>query len=403
MKTVLNLKNSVAAILSGLDISNVDGVNGAFERAARVFTQKAQIPETQGTQNLILYSGVTDYLIDERIFGTSLIDIRPQGISRTAWDFVYKQFPADFDRDKAYIRNGTMATFAYSNGTPIIRVVTSNTIQRIILDPMTSTTGWTYNASVTNVFDDNAVFYQTPASIRFDLVAAGTAGYFEKTLMSPIDLTSYQGNSVAFLAVDIPSANITSYELRIGSDSGNYYSMINTVGTLGNVLNEFMLIAFDLSQATTVGSPDISNIQYVRVIFNYDGTAMTNINMGDLFISRPCPSQILYGSAGFFRVGDVVSTSITSDNDLIILNDSAYSIYEYECSLSILQQTGGGAGDSTMASLSSILNGARARNGMVVQLGLYDLYKGENPADLLRTAGSWYDGSSYGDGYNNNV
>ena len=58
-----------------------------------------------------------------------------------------------------------------------------------------------------------------------------------------------------------------------------------------------MLVAFDLSLATTVGTPDITKIQYLRTVLNYNGTAMTNVRIGGLFISLPCPMQIVYGSA----------------------------------------------------------------------------------------------------------
>jgi hypothetical protein len=397
MKLVSDLKDSVAGILSGIDLNNVDNLFGAFERAARTLTQKAKIPETQGTQNILLYSGVTDYLIDSRIFGTSLIDIRPQGVSRQTFDFVYKKYGDDFDRAKRTNYLGTIATFDYANGTPIIRIVSSKTSPQIILDTMGATTGWTYNASVTSVFTDPSFYYQSPASIRFNLANAGSQGYFEKTLTTPINLNSYQGTGVAFLAVEIPSTDITSYELRIGSDSSNYYSVTNTAGFLGNVTGEFMLVAFDQSLATTVGSPDITKIKYLRVALNYDGTAMTNIRLGALFISLPMPFQILYGSAGFFLNSGVVSQTITDTTDQIILSDPAYTIYEYECAMAVLQQTGGGASDASMATLEGILNGARTRTGIVVTLGLYDLYRADNPSGELKVVGEYYDnGLPYG-------
>jgi hypothetical protein len=202
---------------------------------------------------------------------------------------------------------------------------------------------------------------------------------------------------VAFLAVEIPSTDITSYELRIGSDSSNYYSVTNTAGFLGNVTGEFMLVAFDQSLATTVGSPDITKIKYLRVALNYDGTAMTNIRLGALFISLPMPFQILYGSAGFFLNSGVVSQTITDTTDQIILSDPAYTIYEYECAMAVLQQTGGGASDASMATLEGILNGARTRTGIVVTLGLYDLYRADNPSGELKVVGEYYDnGLPYG-------
>lgn len=391
MKTVSQLKDGVAAILSGIDLQNVDDLYGAFERAARLFVQKAKIPETQGTQNVMLYGGVYDYLIDERIFGTSIIDIRPQGISRNANDFVFKQFSADFDRLKKFVTQGTMATFAYSNGTPIIRIVTSVTPPQLILDTMTSIDGWTAGGDVTDLVDDPSFFYQQPGAMRFNLDGSTTQGYLEKTITA-VDLTAYQGAGVVFLAIELPTEDFTSFVVRIGNDSSNYYEVSNTVGFIVNMVEEFFLVAFDLSLASTVGSPDITEIDYVRVIFNYNGDAQTNVRVGDLFISLPSPNQILYSSAGFFLVDEVVSTSITTDADEIILNDAAYTIYEYECALAILQQTGGASGDSTMASINAALNGARARNGTIVQYGLYDLYRAENPSEILRSSGSWYEG-----------
>lgn len=400
MKTVTDLKASVAGLLSGLDLTTVDNLNGAFSRAARVLVSKAKIPETQGTENLLLYSGVTDYLINEAIFGTAILDIRPQGISRNSWDFVYHKYGDDFDRTKQFHSLGTQIAFDYSNGTPIIRIVTNKTIPKMILDTMTDSTTWTPSASVTNVFTDTSWYYQQPSSIRFNLANAGSAGYLEKTLSNPINLTGYQGTAVAFLAVEIPTANVTSYELRIGSDASNYYTITNTAGTLGNVLNEFMLVAFDLSLATTTGTPDITKIKYLRVTLNYNGTAMTNVRIGYLFISLPSPAQILYSSAGFFRVGSTVLQTITADTDEIILSDPAYVIYEYECALAVLQQTGGGASDSTMASFSGILNSSFTRTGKILTPGLYDVYRAENPSAVLRTAGSYYDtNQNYNGGY----
>ena len=82
LHTVNNLRDSVAGLLSGIDINNVENLNGALERASRTLIQNADIPEASGIQNITLYSGVYDYLCDSRIFGTAINDIRPQGISR---------------------------------------------------------------------------------------------------------------------------------------------------------------------------------------------------------------------------------------------------------------------------------------------------------------------------------
>ena len=82
MYTVSQYKDSVAGILSGINLLKVADLNGAIERAARTLVQKADIPEASNIQNITLYSGVFNYPCDTRIFGTAITDIRPQGNTR---------------------------------------------------------------------------------------------------------------------------------------------------------------------------------------------------------------------------------------------------------------------------------------------------------------------------------
>lgn len=403
LKTVSELKDSVAAILSGLDLSNVDNLNGALERAARVLVQKADVPEASGTQNITLYSGVFDYACDPRIFGTAINDIRPQGISRPITDYAYKTFGEQFDRTKGYLPNGTMTTFEYQNGIPIIRIVSKIPQQQNVIDRMSDTTGWIAAGSASGLVQDSAVYYQAPASLRFTLTGAST-GTLTKTLQSPIDLSSYEGVGVAFLAIEIPAtataSDLTSIALKLGSDSSDYSLVTATEGFLGAwVSNNWLIVAFDEALASTVGTPNWGAIQYVQVSLTTLST-MINFRVGGLWICQPSPAQILYQSAAIFIPADsqTAETTITSNTDTIVLNDPAYSIYEYESALSVLQQTGAGASDATMASINGILNGARARNGTVITEGLYDLFRGDNPSQELRTIGNYY---SEGIGGNN--
>lgn len=396
LKTVANLKDSVAALLSGLDLSNVDNLDGAIERSARTLVEHVDVPEASGTQNIILYSGVTNYLVDQLIFGTSLRDIRPQGISRPACDFVYKRQPDDFDREKDYLQNGTIATFEYVNGIPIIRIASVYPQQKIILDPMTATTGWSAVGSASGLALDRSFFYQYPASLRFNFALAGSQGGLTKTLTSNIDLTSYIGVGVAFLAVEMPSASaITSIGLRIGSDSSNYYEMTNTEGFLGAfVAGEFQLVDFDLSTATQVGTPVATAMKYIRAVANYDGTAQVNVRFGSLFISLPSPAQIKYQTAAIFKAANAVaSTVITTDADSLLLADPAYTLMEIQTSMEILDQTGADSSSPTYQKWNRRLNGDPTTGDK----GLYSKFAGDNPSQELRTTGTYYDmGQNYG-------
>lgn len=400
LKTVSEYKDSIAAILSGIDLSNVDNLNGALERAARILVQKADVPEASGIQNIVLYSGVYDYECDTRIFGTAINDIRPQGISRNPWDQALKVNQEDFDRTKGYLPSGSRATFQYQNGVPIIRIVSQFPQPQAVIDQMNATTDWVASGSLSALTADTAVYYQSPASLRFTMTGV-SSGILTKTLASELDLSSYEDVGVAFLAIRIPdgatASNLTSIQLKLGSGASDYDSVSSTEGFLGAwTAGEWLLVAFDFSGSSATGTPDWSAIDYVQITMAHAAT-FTNFRLGGLWISMPSPAQILYQSAAIFKASGVAaSTSITSDNDTILLNDPAYNIYEYEGALAVLQQTGGVAGSAMMETLKAVLHGSGQ------DVGLYAAFRGDNPSQELRMIGSYYDnGPGYGSGQGN--
>lgn len=403
LHTVSQLKYSVAGILSGIDLNNVDDVDGCLERAASTLIQKADVPEASGIQNLTLYSGVFDYLCDPRIFGTAINDIRPQGISRRPNDFVSKVDQEDFDRTKNfYYPSGTMSTFQFQNGVPIIRIQAPFPKQQVIIDPMnaigTSPNAWVASNTASNLAVDYTNFYQSPASLRFTITGLGT-GILTKTLQSPLSMSSYQGVGTAFLAIEIPTGStatdLANINLKLGSDSSNYNLVQANAGFLGAwVSGQWLLVAFDFSTASTIGSPNWSAIQYVQVLIG-TLTTQTNFRIGGLFMSLPSPAQILYQSAAIFLAEGSTSptVAITDDTDTIILTDAAYNIYLQESALSILQNTGASASDDSSLKINQMLDGAPN------DIGLYARYRGDNPSQEIRTTGTWY---STDMPYNNN-
>lgn len=394
IRSVATLTDSITGLLTGTNLNDITNLNGVYERTAREMMQKVKVPEAMGRYAMTLYSGVYDYLVDSRIYGTSVLDMRPQGASRSPWDYAYKEGMEDFDRTKGLGTNGYEMTFEYRNGVPILRVVTDRTTQQVVLDPMNALTGWATGGNASGLAVDSTVYYQQPAALRFNLAAAGSQGYIEKTLTSQLDLTAYQGVGVIFLAVEMPTAtDITSIGIHLGNDSSHYYDVSNTAAFLGSFqAGIYQLIALDLSLATPTGTVDITKIDYVRVYMNYDGVALTNVRVGGLFISLPSPAELLYTTAAFFAdsTSGLLSQSIANVNDQIILTDPAYVIYEYMCAINVVAQAGGSLSSGIAASFNAKLNGARARNGAIIELGLIDLYRADNPSQELRSIGNWY-------------
>lgn len=383
--SVANLKDSLSGMLQGLSMNNVKNLNIALERTARQVCNKLDIPEATGRQNLTLYSGVIDYPAPTDIFGSAIVDIQPQGMTRNITDYVYKRPLEQFDRQKSYVSNGYEMTFEYRKGVAIERIVSTRPVPKIELDPMTDDTGWTAAGSASSLVDDETVYWQTPASLRFTLTGAST-GTLTKAIQSQ-DLTDYIGVGVVFLAFRTPSSSdLTSIAIRLGSDSTNYYSVSNTTGFLGAwIANEWTLIALDLSGASTTGTPTVTAIDYAQVRVTH-GATITNFYTGGLWISLPSPHTVIYQTNAIFQAsGANPSQSIGTAADTVLLNDSAYAIYEIECAIEIAGQQGGTLANGVIQTLREKLNGSDKG------VGLYAMYRADNPSQQLSVIGSYYD------------
>lgn len=388
MKTVGDLSNEVSAILTGIDLNQVPDLYGSFERAVSTFIQKADIPEATGREMLMLYDGVYDYPASTRLFGSAVIDIAPQGVVRTPWDYAYKVPQAQFDRTKGFQYNGYNLTFQFVNGVSIMRVATPNVTPKVIIDPMNDTDGWTAGGTASNLNQDISVFYQQPASLRY---TNGTgAGTLTKTLTSAIDIEIYEGVGVAFLALMIPAGTdpttLTSVSVKLGSSSGNYAEVTETEGFLGAwVAGEFLLVAFDFAGATDTGTPDWSAIDYVQVTTT-TSASVTNMRVGSLFIALPSATNVSFYSPAVFQNGtDTPSAEISADTDTILFRDASYNIYVQEAAREVAKNQGGDISSGIIQSIDLVLEG----NGRD-KLGLYQQFRGDNPSDQIRTVGNYY-------------
>ncbi len=382
MYTVAQLKDAVSGILSGLNLSNVVNLDGAVARSARTLVQKADIIEASGRSEFTLYDGVYDYAAPTAIFGGTVFDFRPQGVSRQTSDDAYKQPIQEFDRTKALLPNGVSLTFEYDKGVPIMRVASARATPRDVLDSQSDTSGWTASGSASGLTKDETDYYDTPASLRFTCTGAST-GILTKTI-STSDLSDYKGVGVVFLAIKIPAANastdLTSVAIRLGSSAAAYTTVTALTGFLAAwTVNDWLLVALDLSTGTDTGSPDYTKIDYVRLAFAH-GATMTNFRVGGLWLSLPTPYELLYGSAAIFMSsGSSPSRSITSDADQILLNDAAYTLFEYETARTIAQQQGGTLASPLIQGLDKTL------------MDLYTMYRADNPSQEIRQIGSYYE------------
>lgn len=384
MYTISDLKDGVSGILTGLNLGNVTNLYGAFERAARTIVLKADVPEATGKQSVTLYDHVYDVLAPAAIFGGAVFDFRPQGTSRDDLDRVYKTGIEVFDRTKATLPNGVELTFEYVNGTPIMRAVSARTTARAVLDPMSSTSGWTAAGSASGLAQDSTDYYESPASLRFTLTGA-SVGTLTKTI-SAGDMSTYQGVGVVFLAIKLPAGagatDLSSVAIRLGSSASAYTTVTSTTGYLGAwTVGDWLLVALDLSTGSDTGTPNYASITYLQVRLTH-GVTITNFRVGGIWAALPSPYTLIYGTSAIFLPSGSTTPSrtISSDTDSIILNDAAYLPYTWECAQEIALQQGGKLSNGTIQTIQKRL-----------EEEIYPRYKANNPSQQLRTLGSWYE------------
>lgn len=397
IRQVSDIITSIAGQLTGVDMSDATNLFGAIERAARVMFQKAKMPEAVSSLYFNLFSGVYDYPADTRIFGTSIIDLRPQGISRNAFDYVYKDNISDFDRRKKLARSGYKATFEYVNGQPIIRVATPRVTEAVPIDPMNQIGNWKVSGTATNLAVDSTVFYDQPAALSITLPAGGaSSGGIQQTLANKLNLTGYLTAGTIFAAVQQPTAgNITAITVVLTDATGITATLTATAAFLGPfIAGVYQLVPFPMANAVLSNAAfNVATISKASIAFSYDGTLLNNVRIGAFFAALPSPVELIYSTAAIFLgfASGLLQQKILSTQDYIVLSDAAWSIFELEATVQLANQFGGSLASGIVAGINAQLNGARARNGQIIELGLYDLYRADNPTQELHSTGNYRD------------
>ena len=304
------------------------------------------------------------------------------------WGQYSYKVPIDvFTRGKFNLPNGYMLDLEYNKGEGIIGISSVIPLARVNFSQMGDASDFTAGGSASTPITDTVNYYEQPASIRFNLTGSSTGTI--STSFDAVDISSYQGVGVVFLAVETLSvADLTNVAIRLGSDATgatNYVQITETEGFLGAwTANDWTLVAYDLAGATGSGTFNYAAATYLQVRIAHTAT-INNFRLGGCWVAMPSLNEIIYQTAAIFKdsTTGALSQSITSDNNLIILNDAAFSILELESAIAIgKQQAGGQWTEQTKGYYDDLHDPDR---------GLYNLYSANNPSQQLRSIDSYYD------------
>lgn len=220
-------------------------------------------------------------------------------------------------------RNRVIGEYADDEGKLIVSYFRQTSAQLHNCDSLTSNGTVSAGGDATNLTIDSVIYKEGSGALNFD-TTSGTSLEITFSGISSKDLTTLQNKSHFVLDAWLPTiTNFTSIELRWGSDASNYWSKTETVPagntTLETGRNTF---AFRWADASQTGSPDVSAIDYLKVIITYSSaTTDTDFRLDDIRVGQEVEMEFEYYSdamvktaSGEYQLGfnsdDVTQTDI---------------------------------------------------------------------------------------------
>lgn len=342
--TVQQSKAELEARLHGTTLSKIRNVDGAFDRAARQLLLDIDPPETKKTSQLTIYDEIYDYASPADLKGDGIIDIRPQQ-ERQLYDKFQGKYSQDFDLRKRQSNSQSTFSIQFDNATKTIRIANQNAIAGIVLNTCDTISGngtWAVSGNASNLSIDNIDYVKSSGSLKFDLAVSGSQGIITNPDMTAIDLTTHLNQSAIFFDTYLQTASaFTSIQIKWGSGASNHWNRILTTDFQGNSLqNGWNLMKSEWNGATQTGSPDVANVDYLQVLYNYDGTQQTGIRLDNIRSVLGKIWEVEYYSKYLFRdvTTGVFQETVTDDSNLINLDTETYNIFLDQLTIQAAQQ-----------------------------------------------------------------
>jgi len=347
MYDVEDLKNDIAGMIHGTTNNQIQNFDGVINRSARQLLLDIDPQETKRQVEFVnpIFDTVYDYPIAADVKGNKIIDIYPQvnRLPRDIWTQAYNQA---FDVTKLNIFTlQDMFTINFNSSLKTIRINAPFLNAPVIINDIAAiaTNGtWTVGGTGSNLTANNTNFVQGAGSLQFD--ATTGAAYIENSTIYPLDLTQQFNQSYLFVWVYVPTAsNLTSVDIRWGTDSSNYYHETTTQTQQGTAfVNGWNLCQFPWNTATTVGTPTKSSIKYARVTLNLTANA-TAVKVNGLNSILGTVLSYSYYSKYMFRdaITGAYQETVTDDSNLINLDTESYNLLTYQVLYQATQQQQG--------------------------------------------------------------
>ncbi len=346
--SVATLKQDLNGILHGTTTNKITGLNNLINRAARTVLLDIDPQETIRIAQigLPLNDSQYEYPAPADLKGDKICDIRPQ-VDRGLGDIFVQRYNQQFDVEKEFTLQDNF-TINFNGSVKSLRIdaPSLNTgIQINAADAVTDNGTWITGGNASNISQDTVNFVYTSGSIQFDLSAggAGSTGYLENSTMSAIDLSTHDVQSIIYFWVYLPTAaNFSNVIIRWGSSATAYWTATATSNSDGNAfVDGWNLCKATWATATKVGAPVDTAVNYLRITYTYNGTAMNGNKLNQVISRKGLIFQIQYYSKYLFRdsTTNAFQETVTDDTNLINFDTETFNILTNQVALLCVQQS----------------------------------------------------------------
>lgn len=276
-----------------------DLINSAVRIALSDINFRGTIRESILTPNL--FDNIYDYSLPTDVLADNIIDLRPQNTdSRGEFETYDLVPPEEFDRRKKTEKG--LFTVLNDDLTRILRVsadIEDETLVISELDGVNSPDTWEGigGTADSDVDTENNDFIQGNGAVRFSdtrLAAASgladTIAGLENRNIDDFDISPYlsRGSFFVYGKLDTGDSSINSINIRLGSDSGNYYSFSDsTQNDCADFQTGWNLLRMDASSRVTTGTPVDTAIDYAAIFWGRDsGTHLDTDFIFDYLIAK---------------------------------------------------------------------------------------------------------------------
>lgn len=348
--SISQIGDEIAAMGHGNTLNQIVNLYGVYNRAARRMMEDVDLQETRVVASFgKVYNSVWDYPVFTDMKGNSIADFYPQA-NRTSLDDYGSQYGQDFDLQKNYSVKPDFSV-KYNAGERTLRVNAPNLPSGTQINPADNVSDngtWTSGGGASAPIS-NSVFYTdgVTGSVQVNLSAGQTVGNVKNTTVQALDLTNnYNSNANIFFWVYLPTASaFTSIALQMGSSTANYYTQTGiTTDFMGNAfVNGWNLISIPFTSMTVAGTPVLTSITYLDVIFNYNGTQQVGVLINQFYARIGVLFNTEYYSKYLFRDGTtgIFQEQVTADTNIVNLDTDGLNLFIFASGAEATQQMQG--------------------------------------------------------------